>query len=303
MKQAGRVRELACEKFDTMSWRAVQWLRDNQDKFRGKVYEPARLNVFIKQEFNGRKLDMRDNELINMIEGPISMTNFSVRRHLGRLARLWVTRSPMLIGGDVASRCVQTFLFEYQEDYDLMYRTIHDEPERESKGSGIRFNGTTIDRNWRLSEMPRTLTNEQLNRLGFDAMAIDLLDGPEAVLCYLADAANLTKVPLQLNRRPLANSEIEKLRVLQRYYDRDGSYSVKYSSYGGKFAQHDFRALQRAKILNSTGALAVPLLPVSCPLDTDTFLSRTRSRPESHQGFAAADRPRAGAAAEAQGRL
>ncbi|TKA57227.1 hypothetical protein B0A53_01183 [Rhodotorula sp. CCFEE 5036] len=222
MKQAGRVRELACEKFDIMSWRAVQWLRDNQDKFRGKVYEPARLNVFIKQEFNGRKLDMRDNELINMIEGPISMTNFS------------------------------TFLFEYQEDYDLMYRTIHDEPERESKGSGIRFNGTTIDRNWRLSEMPRTLTNEQLNRLGFDAMAIDLLDGPEAVLCYLADAANLTKVPLQLNRRPLANSEIEKLRVLQRYYDRDGSYSVKYSSYGGKFAQHDFRALQRAKILNST---------------------------------------------------
>lgn len=85
MKQAGRVRELACEKFDTMSWRAVQWLRDNQDKFRGKVYEPARLNVFIKQEFNGRKLDVRDNELVNMIEGPISMTHFSVRRHCGRL--------------------------------------------------------------------------------------------------------------------------------------------------------------------------------------------------------------------------
>ncbi|GAA5860377.1 hypothetical protein JCM3774_000398 [Rhodotorula dairenensis] len=222
MKEAGRVRELACEKFDNMSWRAVLWLRENQDKFKGKVYEPARLNVFIKQEWNGRKLDMRDKELVNMIEGPITMRDFS------------------------------TFLFEYQEDYDLMYRLIHDEPERAEKGSGIRFNGTTIDRNWRLSTMPRTLSDEQLNRLGFDAMAIDLLDGPEAVLCYLADGANLTKIPLQLNRRPLANAEIEKLRFLQRYYDRDGSYSVKYSSYGGRFAQHDFRSLQSAKILNST---------------------------------------------------
>ena len=176
----------------------------------------------------------------------------------------WVTRLSILIG-DTPPGFVQTFLFEYQEDYDLMYRIIHDEPERERPGSGIRFNGTTIDRNWRLSEMPRTLTDEQLNRLGFDAMAIDLLDGPDAVLCYLADAANLTKIPLQLNRRPLANSEIEKLRVLARYYDRDGSYSVKYSTYGGRFAQHDFRALQRAKILNSTGALVVPLLPVPSP--------------------------------------
>lgn len=85
MKQAGRVRELACEKWDPSSWRAVQWLRDNQDKFKGKVYEPARLNLFIKQEFNGRKLDMRDGELVNMIEGPITMTHFSVRSDVGPL--------------------------------------------------------------------------------------------------------------------------------------------------------------------------------------------------------------------------
>lgn len=80
MKEAGRVRELACEKFDNMSWRAVQWLRENKDKFKGNVYEPARLNVFIKQEWNGRKLDMRDKELVNMIEGPITMRDFSVSR-------------------------------------------------------------------------------------------------------------------------------------------------------------------------------------------------------------------------------
>ncbi|GAA5978970.1 hypothetical protein JCM10908_002752 [Rhodotorula pacifica] len=222
MKQAGRVRELACEKYDLPTWRAVQWLRQNRQMFKGTVYEPARLNVFIKQEWNGRKLNVKDEELVNMIEGPISMGNFS------------------------------TFLFEYQEDYDLMYRTIHDEPNRAQPGTGIRINGSVIDRNWRLADMPRSLNQEQLNRLGFDAMAIDFLDGPEAVLCYLADASNLTKVPLQINRRALATEDIERIRSLQRYYTRDGSNSVKYSSYGGKFAQHDFRALNRAKILNST---------------------------------------------------
>lgn len=136
-----------------------------------------------------------------------------------------------------------------------MFKLVHDDAERQQSGSGIRFSGAVVDPNWRLSEMQRSLQPDQLARLGFDAMAIDFLDGPEAVLCWLADTNNLAKIPVQVNRRALDLPEIDKLRFLQRYYDRDGSYSVKYSNYGNRYAQQDYRALQKAKILNSSGTL------------------------------------------------
>lgn len=78
LQEAGKVREAACQRFDQDAWRAVDWLRQNQDKFKGKIYEPARLNLFLKKDFNGRKLDVRDQSLVSMIEGPISMNAFSV---------------------------------------------------------------------------------------------------------------------------------------------------------------------------------------------------------------------------------
>lgn len=152
----------------------------------------------------------------------------------------------------------QTFLFEYQEDYDLMFRLLVDEAERNQSGTGARISGSVIDRNWRLDNMPRTLDQQQLERLGFDAMAIDFLDGPEAVLCYLADEAGVSKTPIQVNRRPLAAAEIEKMRVLQRWYDRDGSHSIRYSNYGNRYAQQDFRSLQASKILHLTGECECP---------------------------------------------
>lgn len=74
---ASGVRDEQCKRFDTATWSAVCWLREHRDRFRGKVYEPARLNVFIKKEWNGRRID-NDQDLINMIEGPIPMGSFSV---------------------------------------------------------------------------------------------------------------------------------------------------------------------------------------------------------------------------------
>lgn len=68
------------------TWRAVVWLRENANRFRGKVYEPARLNVFVKKEWNGRRIE-NDRELVNMIEGPIALKNFNVSPADGRTAR------------------------------------------------------------------------------------------------------------------------------------------------------------------------------------------------------------------------
>ena len=61
------------------TWAAVQWLRENKDRFKGKVYEPARFSIFPKREFKGQQLNTeRDKDLLNMIEGPISKDAFRV---------------------------------------------------------------------------------------------------------------------------------------------------------------------------------------------------------------------------------
>lgn len=63
-------REEACYRFEADTWKGVQWMRANKDRFKGPVYEPARLNVFAKT---------RDTELVKLIEGPITMNAFKVR--------------------------------------------------------------------------------------------------------------------------------------------------------------------------------------------------------------------------------
>ncbi|KAM0792881.1 hypothetical protein ACM66B_002643 [Microbotryomycetes sp. NB124-2] len=80
-------REKATEQFEQDTWKAVLWLRQNRSRFKGKVYEPARLNVFAKTN---------DREMLNLIEGPIAL-------------HAW-----------------KTFLFEEREDYDMMMTELTD---------------------------------------------------------------------------------------------------------------------------------------------------------------------------------
>ncbi|BGO98380.1 hypothetical protein RTG_00828 [Rhodotorula toruloides ATCC 204091] len=222
LQEAGKVREAACQRFDQDAWRAVDWLRQNQDKFKGKIYEPARLNLFLKKDFNGRKLDVRDQSLVSMIEGPISMNAFS------------------------------TFLFEKREDYDLMHNILVDAPNSRQPGSGLRINGAEITGNVPFDRIPRPLSDEELHALGFDAWAIDLLDGPEPVLTWLCTQHNLHRIPVQLDRRRIDIQAVEQGKDIPRYYTREGSNSIKYSTYGARFAQNDQRAAQPAKILNTS---------------------------------------------------
>ncbi|GAA5860547.1 hypothetical protein JCM1840_000294 [Sporobolomyces johnsonii] len=215
LNEATRIREAATLRWEEPTWRAVEWLRANKDKMKGQVFEPARLNVFPRNEFKGKRLNYREDlDLLKMVEGPISLPAF------------------------------KTFLFEYREDYDFMMAELADK-------KGLRINGSECTVQGGLADVQRPLTDEQLNRLGFDAFAIDLLQGPEPVLRWLCDHHNLHRIPIQIHKRALDTREIENHRSITRYYTRDGSNSVKYSMYGNKWAQTEQRALQSAKILSS----------------------------------------------------
>ncbi|CEQ39122.1 SPOSA6832_00604 [Sporobolomyces salmonicolor] len=215
LNEATRIREAATRRFEEPTWRAVEWLRANKDKMKGQVFEPARLNVFPRNEFKGKKLNYRsDSDLLNMVEGPISLSAF------------------------------KTFLFEYREDYDFMMAELADKQKLRIDGSECTVQGG-------LTDVQRPLTDDQLDKLGFDAFAIDLLQGPEPVLRWLCDHHNLHRIPIQIHKRALDTRQIESLRSITRYYTRDGSNSVKYSMYGNKWAQTEQRTLQSAKILSS----------------------------------------------------
>lgn len=120
----------------------------------------------------------------------------------------------------------------------------------------------------------------QLEDLGFDALASDLLRGPAPVLTWLANEHSLGRTvrstlslshsiqkglayiflplvprpqPLQLSKRPLADEDIKRVRGINRYYTLEGSVSVKYSHYGQRKAQTEIRSLPAAKILSGGG--------------------------------------------------
>ncbi|GAA5826271.1 hypothetical protein JCM11251_007234 [Rhodosporidiobolus azoricus] len=217
LHQISKIREENCKLHDKDCWTATEWLRANKHRMKGEVIEPARFNVFPKKQYNGQPLN--NQTMLDIIEGPISMTAFN------------------------------TFLFEYQEDYDTMFGELVDRPQREKTSRPLRITGTHIDINRRLSEIPRPLSPEQLNSLGLDAYGVDLIDGPEPTLVWLCMTHQLARVPVQLFRRPLNVEGIERSRAIQRYYSWEGSASIKASNYGRRVSQVSHQALDRAKIL------------------------------------------------------
>ncbi|BGP13190.1 Structural maintenance of chromosomes protein 5 [Rhodosporidiobolus nylandii] len=219
LNQLSRQRELNMEKFDKDGWTATQWLRENKHRMKGEVFEPARLFLTIKSHFNGQRLDLRDSELVNLVEGPIPMSAMS------------------------------SFLFEKREDYDFLHNVLVDEPNRQRQHSGLKINGNEIDINAKVADIPRPCSPEELNALGFDCYAIDLVDAPEPVLVWMCQAHKLHLTPVQLRRRPVDERTIEQRRLFQRYFTRDGSTSIRFSNYGKRLSQTEQRALPGAKIL------------------------------------------------------
>ncbi|GAA6011423.1 hypothetical protein JCM11491_002778 [Sporobolomyces phaffii] len=212
MKQVHVVRETALQKFDPHCWQAVQWLRQNRGMFRGQVFEPPRLTIFPKEEFKGNRFNFRrDTHLLEMIEGPISKDAF------------------------------RTFGFEFRDDYDKFMHELADKQGLKLAGAEVGSSG----------EIKRQISDAQLEELGFDALACDLLTGPPPVIAWLANEHNLARTPLQLYKRPLADQKISRLRAINRYYTCEGSVQIRVSNYGNRNAMTESRALANAKFLSS----------------------------------------------------
>lgn len=65
-------READLAQHDAHTWKAVQWLRENKDKFHGKVFEPVRLQVQVARRYR---------QFVDIAEGPITMGAMNVSPH------------------------------------------------------------------------------------------------------------------------------------------------------------------------------------------------------------------------------
>lgn len=120
---------------------------------KGECYEPARLSVFPKENFEGRKLAFkgRDEFVLQMIEGGISRDAFRVSLLPITLYSKW---RKML-----TPQVIQTFLFEKREDYDFFMRELADT-------RGLKINATELND---IGDVNRLMNQDQVSRfLYFD---------------------------------------------------------------------------------------------------------------------------------------
>lgn len=115
-------------------------MRQNQHRFKGPVYEPARLNIFSKTQ---------EARIVDLVEGPIALNAFKVRcRLLAGLPARKLSLAPS----------AQTFLFEEQADYDLMMREVNDTRL-------ARVNGAQVDKGKKLADVDTWATPEKVSLL------------------------------------------------------------------------------------------------------------------------------------------
>ncbi|KAL8291767.1 hypothetical protein RQP46_002025 [Phenoliferia psychrophenolica] len=152
-----------------------------------------------------------------------------------------------LAEGPISIAHFKTFVFEEQADYDFMMRTINDKPYN---GRQLRINGAQLKQGrFARRDFPDVYSADQMQRWGFDCLAIDLIEGPEAVLAYLCENAFLHKTPISFGHKPLAHKDIENSGLVARYYAPDGSHSINRSKYGARGSLVESRQLNPAKIL------------------------------------------------------
>lgn len=70
MKDARSQRLEATRRWEPDVLKALKWMQENKGRFKGKVYEPARLTVFAT---------VKAQEQLNVIEGPMGLNAWKVR--------------------------------------------------------------------------------------------------------------------------------------------------------------------------------------------------------------------------------
>ncbi|KAL8278470.1 hypothetical protein RQP46_009160 [Phenoliferia psychrophenolica] len=224
----------ANSKSESQTAAAVLWMREEKKKgnFKGNVYEPPRLTVSLKEckDVNKKK------HWATLAEGPINMAHF------------------------------KTFIYEEQADYDYMMRALNDktDPKKSYRINGHQLGKGELTRSaFRDAYSPEQacftscitlaphaysgLHLKQLHQWGFDCLAIDLIEGPEAVLAFLCKVANLHRIPVSFNDKVNAEA-IERSGLVRRYLTPDGSHSINQSKYGARNSVVEMRYLGKVKI-------------------------------------------------------
>ncbi|KAM0751655.1 P-loop containing nucleoside triphosphate hydrolase protein [Meredithblackwellia eburnea MCA 4105] len=221
----------------------LKTLNHDQDTLRKKI--AGLLDVQKQKEANCEKFDsdtmkavrwMREQKQQGKFDGevwePARLTVAPKDRKLVDLAETPITKAQF-----------RTFIFEKRKDYDFMMKALNDDG---INGQKLRINGAEIRSTTR---RPNRFSDAQLEEWGLDCHAIDLIEGPEAVLSYLCDNANLHQVPVSLGKRQVNQQALENCDLVQRYLTLEGSHSVKRSRYGNRGTLVEFRGLEKAKIM------------------------------------------------------
>ncbi|KAK4704081.1 structural maintenance of chromosomes protein 5, partial [Phenoliferia sp. Uapishka_3] len=171
-------KEKACARWEPDTWKAVVWMREQRKA--GNFKGPVYEPARIS-------VSPKDSRLVDLTEAPISMAVF------------------------------KTFIFELQEDYDYMMKTLND---NRHNGEQLRINGA------------------------------QLKPGRSSVRDFQGDMYS-TDQPISLGKpgTSLNHHEIETSGKVVRYFTPDGSHNIKRSKYGAKGTLLEMRHLGKAKVM------------------------------------------------------
>lgn len=169
------------------------------------------------------------------VHGPVVM---SINVKDGRYASM----VEQVLGG-AASSHLRYFIVENEQDYRTFSRILVDE-----KKLKVNVAWPSVG-----NEVLRTPTPEaELHRsYGMDYYAIGVLEGDSHVMRYLAQEANITKIPLAIRHENEEN--ISNSGIFQKFCVGETFYNVKTSDYGRRVKQTSTTPIRNAEYLGEAG--------------------------------------------------
>ncbi|KAJ1654571.1 Structural maintenance of chromosomes protein 5 [Dispira simplex] len=124
----------------------------------------------------------------------------------------------------IQASTLKTFVCQTEGDYHRFTAEVNDR-------MGLKVNVVVFPRK-QLSQYKPPLPVDQVQELGFDQYALDMVDGPAAVLVALCELDKLHATPVA--RGNVDNERVVDLRVLRQYVANNTLYNVQFSRYGNR---------------------------------------------------------------------
>lgn len=132
-----------------------------------------------------------------------------------------------------------TFVAQTPEDYT----TFTDECIDRLK---LRINAVQLS-HLTINDFRSPKSSEEIQQMGFDGWAIDLIDAPEPIMVALADQCRLHSTPIA--KKPIDESNLERFGI-NSCIAGEMRYNIKRSRYGGGYST--MRAVKIRKAFNLT---------------------------------------------------